>query len=106
VYADLDNDGDVDYVINNINQEAFVYENQLRSINKDSANFLTIQFKGDRKNLFGLGAWGEIYYANGMQQVYENSPYRGYLSTVDTKVYFGSGQDSSNRLSDHSLAGK
>ena len=89
VYVDLDNDGDLDYVVNNINDEAFVYENTIRATNKDSANYLEIQFKGENKNLFGIGAWAEIYYANGKKQVYENSPYRGYLSTVDTKAFFG-----------------
>ena len=91
IYADLDNDGDVDYVVNNINEDAFVYENKTRQINKDSSNFLSVKFKGDNKNPFGIGAWAEIYYANGKQQVYENSPYRGYLSTVDTRAYFGLG---------------
>ncbi|MEO6719435.1 MAG: VCBS repeat-containing protein [Ferruginibacter sp.] len=95
IYADLDNDGDVDYVVNNINEDAFVYENKARQIDKDSSNFLSVKFKGDNKNAFGLGAWAEIYYANGKQQVYENSPYRGYLSTVDTKAYFGLGNTAS-----------
>ena len=91
VYVDLDNDGDLDYVVNNINDEAFVYENTIRATNNDSANYLEIQFKGEDKNLYGIGAWAEIYYANGKKQVYENSPYRGYLSTVDTRAFFGLG---------------
>jgi hypothetical protein len=95
VYADLDNDGDLDYVVNNINEKAFVYENTTRAMNKDSANYLAIQFKGDAKNLFGIGAWAEVYYDKGKQQVYENSPYRGYLSTVDSKAYFGLGRTGS-----------
>ena len=91
VYVDLDNDGDLDYVVNNINDEAFVYENTIRATNNDSANYLEIQFKGEDKNLYGIGAWAEIYYTNGKKQVYENSPYRGYLSTVDTRAFFGLG---------------
>ena len=73
VYVDLDNDGDLDYVINNINDEAFVYENTLNSTDKINANYIEIQFQGDKKNTDGLGAWAEIYYGLGGKQVYENS---------------------------------
>lgn len=92
VYVDLDNDGDLDYVVNNINEKAFVYENTIRKNNLDSANFLTVQFKGPASNAKGIGAWAEIYFGKGQQQVFENSPYRGYLSTLDTKAYFGLGK--------------
>ena len=89
VYTDLDNDGDLDYVISNINQEAFVYENTTNSKEKIKKNYLEIQFKGDEKNINGLGAIASIFYAGNKMQVYENSPYRGYLSTVDNKAFFG-----------------
>ncbi|MEO7120796.1 MAG: VCBS repeat-containing protein, partial [Ginsengibacter sp.] len=89
VYVDLDNDGDLDYVVNNINDKAFVYENTTNSKNKINKNYLEIQFNGGNKNLFGLGAIATIYYDHGKMQTYENSPYRGYLSTVDTKAFFG-----------------
>ncbi len=91
VYADLDNDGDLDYVVNNINDKAFVYENNTNSRDKTTANYLEVQFNGGSKNLFGLGAIATIYYDHGKMQRYENSPYRGYLSTVDTKAFFGLG---------------
>ncbi|MEO6357354.1 MAG: VCBS repeat-containing protein [Ferruginibacter sp.] len=86
VYVDLDNDGDLDYVVNNINDEAFLYENSASSTNK---KYLNIQFKGDDKNKDGIGAWAEIYYGGGKMEVFENSPVRGYLSCVDTKAHFG-----------------
>ncbi len=89
VYVDLDNDGDLDYVVNNINDKAFVYENTTNTKNKINKNYLEIQFNGGDKNLFGLGAIATIYYGHGKMQRYENSPYRGYLSTVDTKAFFG-----------------
>ncbi|TAG42428.1 MAG: RNA-binding protein, partial [Cytophagia bacterium] len=89
VYADLDNDGDLDYVINNINEKAFLYENTTNSIQKINKNFLTIAFKGDAQNKDGIGAIATIYYDHNKMQVYENSPYRGYLSTVDKKAFFG-----------------
>ena len=47
-YADLDNDGDMDMIVNNINDEAFVYENTTNSKNKINANYLKVKFKGDR----------------------------------------------------------
>ena len=89
VYVDLDNDGDLDYVINNINDEAFVYENTTNSKKKITKNYLSVQFKGDEKNINGLGTIASVYYGDNKMQVYENSPYRGYLSTVDNKAFFG-----------------
>ena len=91
VYADLDNDGDLDMVVNNINDKAFIYENTINQKSKTSANYLQIKFNGDRNNLNGLGAIAEIYYNKSQKQVYENFPYRGYLSSVDPKAFFGLG---------------
>ena len=92
IYADLDNDGDLDYVINNINEEAFLYENSTNIPGKIGGNYLSIKFKGSKANPDGLGTWAEIYYKKGQMQLYENSPYRGYLSTVDNKAFFGLGK--------------
>jgi hypothetical protein len=91
-YVDLDNDGDLDYVINNINEKAAVYENTLNEKARTGANFLQVKFKGREKNRNGLGATATIYYNNGHRQVYENSPYRGYLSTVNDIAHFGLGK--------------
>jgi enediyne biosynthesis protein E4 len=88
VYADLDNDGDLDYVVNNINDEAFVYENKLAK-----TNFLAVKFAGDPQNKKGLGAIVELY-ADSVLQVYENFPWRGYLSTVTDMAHFGLGKNS------------
>jgi len=91
-FADLDNNGTMDMVINNINDEALIYKNTAREKN-DSANYyLQIKFNGDQKNIEGLGAWADIYYDNGMHQVYENNPYRGYLSTMQSIAHFGLGR--------------
>ncbi|MEO5892159.1 MAG: VCBS repeat-containing protein [Ferruginibacter sp.] len=89
VYADLDNDGDLDYVINNINEEAFIYQNTTNNRNEITKNYLSVQFKGGPGNINGIGAIASIYYAGNKMQAYENSPYRGYLSTVDNKAFFG-----------------
>ncbi|MDB5247948.1 MAG: RNA-binding protein [Segetibacter sp.] len=90
-YADLDNDGDLDYVINNINGEASLYRNNERQWNEEDKHFLQVQLVGDDKNRNGIGAWVELHYDNGKQQVYENTPYRGYLSSIQNIAHFGLG---------------
>ena len=90
-YADLDNDGDMDMVINNINDEAFVYRNNA-SGNKDSAHYLNINFSGAARNRGGFGTWVNMYYDHGKRQVYEHSPYRGYLSSLQNIAHFGLGK--------------
>ncbi len=87
--VDLDNDGALDLVINNIDDEALVYRNR----NGDTAaHFLNIRFKGGKQNIDGIGAIARIYYDHGKQQVYDNNPYRGYLSTVPCYAHFGLGK--------------
>ncbi len=92
IYIDLDNDGDLDLVVNNINDKAGVFKNQLRDIQKDSSNYLKIRFKGDRLNSNGIGALAEIFYDKGKHQLWENSPFRGYLSSVENMAHFGLGK--------------
>jgi ASPIC and UnbV/FG-GAP-like repeat len=91
-YADLDNDGFPDLIVNNINDEAGIYRNQSRENQKEPNHFLKIKFRGDGQNLNGFGAWAELHYDHGKKQVYENSPYRGYLSTVQDIAFFGLGK--------------
>ncbi|PWT74835.1 MAG: RNA-binding protein [Bacteroidetes bacterium] len=89
VYADLDNDGDLDLVINNINEEAFVYKNMSREDFKSS--YLTVSLKGMPVNTQAIGA--KVYvYANGHLQYEELNPNRGYLSCVTTDLHFGMGE--------------
>lgn len=89
-YADLDNDGDMDMIVNNINDEASIYENTTRDSKNNHSNYLAVKFEGDSLNVNGLGAFVELHYA-GKQQVYEQSPYRGYLSTMQIEPHFGLG---------------
>jgi ASPIC and UnbV/FG-GAP-like repeat len=91
VYADLDNDGDLDMVVNNINDEAFVYQNMNREDKKENTQYLQVKFEGNNLNINGLGAIVELHYDRGKQQVWENTPYRGYLSTVQDIAHFGLG---------------
>lgn len=94
VYADLDNDGAMDMIVNNINDEALVYRNTSRDDKNDigKVHFLQINFKGDKQNINGLGATADIYYDHGKRQVYENDPYRGYLSSDEPMAHFGLGR--------------
>ncbi|WP_318310522.1 VCBS repeat-containing protein [Flagellimonas crocea] len=87
-YADLDNDGDLDIVVNNVNQNAFVMENTLKK-----ANFIKIAFEGPSKNKFGIGTKAIVYNKNG-QSVQENMATRGFMSAKDNSLNFGLGKDS------------
>jgi hypothetical protein len=89
-YADLDNDGDMDVVINNINEEAFLFENTSEDNQENSPHYLSVKLRGDTMNRNGLGAWIELYY-EGKQQAYEQTPFRGYLSTIQLEAHFGLG---------------
>ncbi|MEC7771781.1 MAG: VCBS repeat-containing protein [Bacteroidota bacterium] len=88
-YADLDNDGDLDLVINNIDDPAGLYENQ--SSENESSNYIKFKFKGKNKNIEGLGSQIELRY-QGEKQVGYNTPYRGYLSSVESGLHFGLGK--------------
>jgi ASPIC and UnbV/FG-GAP-like repeat len=90
-YADLNNDGALDLIVNNINDEAHIYRNTCREKNPQINNYLEIKLKGDSLNLNGFGAWIELHYDHGKQQIYENTPYRGYLSTIQDFAHFGLG---------------
>ena len=90
-YADFNNDGAMDLVINNINDEALLYKNTIRAEKKPDAHYLQITFAGEGRNRNGIGAMVSIYYDGGKQQTYENTPYRGYLSTHQAMAHFGLG---------------
>ena len=91
-YADLDNDGDLDVVINNINDPSFIYENTQNNAGKKvTDHYLALTIAGDGMNNGGIGAALKIYYDNGKQQLYEHQPARGYLSTDDPRAHFGIG---------------
>lgn len=91
--ADLDNDGDLDIVTNNINDEAFLFRNNLNDNKgeKTENNWLRIKFIGNEKNKLGLGAKVWVYTQEGMQ-FYEHSFYRGFLSSSENLAHFGLGK--------------
>ena len=90
-YADLDNDGDLDVVVNNINDSAFVYENHLYEQEGSPPHYLQVALAGSPSNQGGVGAKVMIHYGDGKTQYYENAQYRGYLSTVENRGHFGLG---------------
>jgi enediyne biosynthesis protein E4 len=93
-YADLDRDGDLDLVVNNLNDEALLYRNQRVQQARaagGSAGFIHLQLRGLPGNLAGLGAKVTLFY-QGQRQMGYHSPYRGYKSTVGLGLHFGLGQ--------------
>jgi len=89
-YADLDNDGDLDLIVNNIDQEALIYKNN--AVETKSGNYLKIKFDGPPKNKSGIGAVVTIWH-NGKKQMSELTLTRGYLSSVEPILYFGVAKD-------------
>ncbi|MFZ6013540.1 MAG: VCBS repeat-containing protein [Bacteroidota bacterium] len=88
-YADLDNDGDLDLIVNNVNETASIYRNNAESIHKN--NFLKIQIIGREPNRFGVGARIEVFY-DGKKQVVEQNPVRGFQSSVSEILQVGLGK--------------
>ncbi|MDX2045847.1 MAG: VCBS repeat-containing protein [Chitinophagaceae bacterium] len=87
-YADLDNDGDLDLVINNINENAYIYKNTSRE--KFSTSYLSVKLNFKKENANATGA--KVYlYSGGSMQYQEVNPNRGYLSCVSSTLLFGLG---------------
>ena len=87
-YGDLDNDGDLDLVVNNIGSTAFVYRNNSEKSNDN--HFLRIRLKGEGKNTFGIGSKVTVNIGD-QKLVQELMPTRGYESSVDYALVFGLG---------------
>jgi len=88
VSVDLDNDGDLDLVVNNINEEAYVLENNSNKIYQN--NYLKVKFIGNSNNTFGIGATVKAYYKDQIITE-ENYTTKGYLSSVEPKIHLGLG---------------
>ncbi len=87
-YGDLDNDGDLDLVINNENQPAFVYQNHSRSVN--GHHYISVKLQGSGKNTFGIGAKVRVY-RDSVVYYREQVPSRGFQSSVDYQLVIGLG---------------
>ncbi len=88
-YGDLDNDGDLDIAINNIDQEAFIYENSSRQLTGN--NYLKVKLKGPEHNLLGIGAKLRIITRRDTQYI-EQYLTRGFQSSVDPILHIGVGK--------------
>ncbi|MEM7655209.1 MAG: VCBS repeat-containing protein [Bacteroidota bacterium] len=96
-YADFDQDGDLDWVVNNMNQPAFVYENhQLEPDQPIEQHYLQLRLIGKPGNLQGLGSKVYLTHSDSSghisTQYHEHSLYRGYKSSVSGIIHFGLGQ--------------
>ena len=91
IYADLDNDGDLDIVCSNANTESFIYRNNSEKL-KDGNNWLAFKYKGYAKNTGGLGTKVTIYYDSTKLQTIQHTNVRGYLSSTENDTHFGLGK--------------
>jgi hypothetical protein len=91
-YADLDNDGALDLIMNNLNAPAAIYRNRARDSAQIGAehHYLTVALRGDGANTAGLGAKVMVA-AGGTRQLVEVMPTRGFQSSVDPRAHFGLG---------------
>lgn len=88
-YADLDNDGDLDLIVCNQNQPAYIYQNKTAEINHH--NFVSFSLKGKDKNPFAVGTKVQLYIGSEIL-TRELFPSRGFQSSVDYKLVFGLGK--------------
>lgn len=83
-YADFDNDGDLDLVVNNINAPAFLYQNQSKN-----NHYIQLDLKGQVNNKDAFGSKVSVYLDNGELLYQEKNPVKGYMSTSQQKLHFG-----------------
>ncbi|SFO76978.1 Repeat domain-containing protein [Algoriphagus ornithinivorans] len=86
--VDLDLDGDLDYVINNINDPAFVFENKLNE-KKEKGGYLRVKLQGPVQNSQGLGSKVIVSLLDGNQLFQEQQVIRGYMSSIEEVLHFG-----------------
>ncbi len=87
-YGDLDNDGDLDLVVNNVNMESFIYRNN--SDKSPNKNFIKLQFEGEDKNKFGIGTTVLLYHGD-HTVLQELVPFRGFQSSMEYPMTIGLG---------------
>lgn len=86
IYADLDNDGDLDVVVNNVDDPVLVYEN--KSNDKKDKPYVSIKLRGSDKNINAVGA-KVVLFANGGIRTYEKNPARGFQSSMEIPMHIG-----------------
>ena len=90
IYADLDNDGDLDLIINNIDTVSSIYRNNAEKMT--TGHWLSVKLEGEGQNRFGVGARVEIQLPDESKQIREFTPVRGYLSSSYAPLHFGVGE--------------
>ncbi len=85
-YGDLDNDGDLDLIVNNVNQPLFVYRNNAEKLS--NKNHLRLSFRGPDKNYYGIGARVHAF-LGGQEIMQENIPIKGFQSSMDYQMVIG-----------------
>lgn len=88
-YADLDNDGDLDLVVNNVNMQAFIYRNNAQDLTQN--NYLKLQLQGEKANKFAIGASVRLYYDDQVI-LQELNPFRGFQSSMEYAMTIGLGK--------------
>ncbi|MCB9287963.1 MAG: VCBS repeat-containing protein [Lewinellaceae bacterium] len=87
-YGDLDNDGDLDLVVNNLNQEAFLFRNNSDALYNH--HYLKVQLKGSPRNTFAIGS--KVFLFKGDEKInFQLVPTRGFQSSIDYTLTFGLG---------------
>ena len=93
-YADLDNDGDLDMVVNNVDSVAFIFRNNTREQSPETSHYLRFRFFKDRSS------FNEVYDtkvkltdAKGLTQLQRYNPQRGFISTMEHVLHFGTGTE-------------
>lgn len=89
-YSDLDNDGDLDLIVNNVNQSAFIYKNNSVTNEEFDGNYLQFHLMGDGKNTSGIGAKIKVFLKDQLLEL-EQSPVRGFQSSISPVLHAGLG---------------
>ena len=92
IIADLDHDGDVDIIVNNIDQEVILYENRINQIDKERNHYVNLRFNKSISDADRIGTKIWLYQPTN-RQYFEYSPYRGYKSTIDQEIHIGLGNE-------------